>query len=499
MSLQNIVNVTITRATAALTRVGFGTPLLMVTHDVIPDVAKLYGSPDEMITDGFTTSDPALVLAQAMFAQDPKLPQFVLGKRTRQPTKIVGMTPISPVVASTLYRLTVNGTNFDFTSDSTPTVSEITAGLAAAIDQDAWVTLTPYVVGDHVINNGRVYICVTAGTSGATGPTGIGDGQTDGSVVWDHQGLQQNLRAVDNTTDVDVQAAATPGGIAQADIPFGLAFDKTLFDAKDATPDPGIAADLTDIRNVIDDWYLVTGDWTGEAEAVAMATVIETLQRAHLWSCQDTDVLDSAVTTDVASVMNGSAYERSGMLWHSTPATGAVAGWVGKVLPDDPGESTWKFKTIAGQAFDTFTEGQLTALIAKKANHYIRVAGQNMTAEGVMHQGEFIDTVRGLDFVAQRIAEDVYGVLKAAKKIPYTDQGAASLQSAVNARLVSATVPGGGSGQIFATDPAPTTSVTLVADIPAATRGTRVLPDITFSATLAGAVHNVEVTGSVSP
>lgn len=50
----------------------------------------------------------------------------------------------------------------------------------------AWVALTVYAAGDHVINDGvRCYVCTTGGTSGnAGGPTGTSTGIADGSCVW---------------------------------------------------------------------------------------------------------------------------------------------------------------------------------------------------------------------------------------------------------------------------------------------------------------------------
>jgi hypothetical protein len=68
----------------------------------------------------------------------------------------------------------------------------------------------------------------------------------------------------------------------------------------------------------------------------------------------------------------------------------------------------------------------------------------------------------------------------------------------VDAVLVSATREGGGSGQIFTTDPAPTVDAPLVADINPNTRASRTLPDIVWTAVLAGAVHKVEIRGTVS-
>lgn len=81
----------------------------------------------------------------------------------------------------------------------------------------AWVALTPYVatVGARsVVTNdgGRAYICITAGTSAASGgPTGIGSDITDGTVHWSFLGntipVSLRQRAVFDTSRVAVTTA----------------------------------------------------------------------------------------------------------------------------------------------------------------------------------------------------------------------------------------------------------------------------------------------------
>ena len=54
-----------------------------------------------------------------------------------------------------------------------------------ALGSAAWVTLTAYTVGDFVSRGGQQYVCVVAGTSGATGPVRTTAGtETDGTVTW---------------------------------------------------------------------------------------------------------------------------------------------------------------------------------------------------------------------------------------------------------------------------------------------------------------------------
>jgi len=59
-----------------------------------------------------------------------------------------------------------------------------------------WTTATSYSIGDIVKNGNYKYVALTAGTSGATAPTHIGNtAQSDGGVTWDYYGRSSHLGA----------------------------------------------------------------------------------------------------------------------------------------------------------------------------------------------------------------------------------------------------------------------------------------------------------------
>jgi hypothetical protein len=64
-----------------------------------------------------------------------------------------------------------------------------------AATQPAWAPSTAYAAGSVVARNGTVYVCTTAGTSGATGPTGTGAGIADNSCVWSSTVARATLSA----------------------------------------------------------------------------------------------------------------------------------------------------------------------------------------------------------------------------------------------------------------------------------------------------------------
>ncbi|MCA3300986.1 MAG: flagellar hook-basal body complex protein [Roseomonas sp.] len=66
----------------------------------------------------------------------------------------------------------------------TGTLGSIDILFGKDVAETAWAATTAYAVGAQIRNGGNIYVATTAGTSGATGPTGTGTGIPDGGVVW---------------------------------------------------------------------------------------------------------------------------------------------------------------------------------------------------------------------------------------------------------------------------------------------------------------------------
>ncbi|NIM20433.1 MAG: hypothetical protein GTO64_09320, partial [Candidatus Latescibacteria bacterium] len=78
-------------------------------------------------------------------------------------------------------------------------------------------------------------------------------------------------------------------------------------------------------------------------------------------------------------------------------------------------------------------------------------------------------------------------------KVPYTDEGGAVIENIVRGVIQLGISVGG-----FAAEPEPVVSVPLVADQSAIDRANRLFPGVEARATLAKAVHEVEVEITVS-
>lgn len=437
MSLDDLVNVTISKETATVSQVGFGTPMIMSNEadGVFDDGerARIYVGTAGMITDGFSATGATVAAATRFFAQQPKVRQIVVGRRTNLITQTIICTPIP--LDLTVYTVEINGTAFTFTSDSDATADEISAGLVTAIELGA----EPITAAD------------------LTGTFSL-------------------------TADVAGEV-------------FTLAVSRSQITQDDTTVEAGIVADLTAIRTDLtgnDDWYVVVTDSHATLETLALALHIETLQKFFCAASADDDILTSA-TDDLASDLQAADYARTTLMHHKDPHTFPEAAWAGSLLPLDPGSATWKFKSLTGVAFSTYTPTEKGHLKAKNCNYYIRDAGNNYTTEGYTSSGEFNDITRGVDWTVQRLRENAFLAFINAIKLGYTDDGIGVITNEIWGVLRQ-----GISNNLFAEDPVPTVTAPDAVDVSAADRAARLLSGVEFTARFAGAIHAVDMAGRLT-
>jgi hypothetical protein len=435
MSLDDIVNVNISVESSAPSRAGFGVPMVLDYHTRWTEMIRSYTSAKSWLDDGGLVSDAAYVALAAIFSQNPKIPRVKVGRRLTAPTWRIELTPTAANLAVYSGKILLPGG----TVESFSFTSDGTATVAE----------------------------ITAGLTAAI------------------NALIGTFTATDQTTFVRV-VADTAGKIFQIyDLSSNLAFANTTVNA-------GIVPDLAAVEAVDGDWYGVISTSKGDAEILALAAAIETRRKLFVVASSDSEVLTGS-TTDIASDLKLASYNRTALLYHSNESSHPEAAWMGKLFPFDPGSETWKFKTLAGVTVDALSDTKIQNAKGKNAGVYTTVAGLAITEEGKVADGEFIDVVRFIDFIHARLQEEVFGALANARKIAYTDLGVSVIEGIIRGVLQLGINQGG-----FASTPAPTVTVPKVADISPVDRANRLLPDITFTATLAGAIHAVEISGTVS-
>ena len=116
----------------------------------------------------------------------------------------------------------------------------------------------------------------------------------------------------------------------------------------------------------------------------------------------------------------------------------------------------------------------------------------NVVIGGKVSVGEWIDVIIFADWLKARIQEGIWFQQVNSRKIGYTSKGTAVLEAEIRRAIAEGISVGG-----LDSAPAPVISVPNVLNISSAVRATRVLPDITFNARLAGAIMYTTITGTV--
>ena len=533
MSLSSIVNVTITQASVGLAQAGFGIPLIVSETATFSQRVRIYEELTDVAADFPDTTSPEYLASQAIFAQTPHPEEIMIGRSALPPTQayllaILSVSALSPYtlnvqgkgVTPTAVTYTTPSGDLTMTSfsDSTNLWACTAHGMSTgdgpyrlstsgvlptgfAVDTNYWVIASD--ANDFKLASSKANaIALTAVTasSNGTAPFTLRRVQNDVICAQLVQGLNAvvgaNYVAAQVTgageTDTVTITANSPGGWFSVENTSSV--EMTL---KQNHSDAGIATSLTAIALANSDWYALYTMYNSDAVIAAAAAWVETQQKIYLADCCDTACLNNAVTTgDALDALHTSLYTRTSGWYHQSPASFIGAAVEGACLPLPPGSETWMFKPLVNVAPIAMTPTQAANLAAKKANTYTYLAsGVPMTSNGFTADGRYIDSRRGLDSFVNDLQVSIFNALSQLKKVPFTNKGVAIIENVMRGAVERAIAAG-----IFSDDPAdaPTYSVPLVADISDTDKAGRLLPDMDFTATQAGAVQATQVNGNVA-
>lgn len=504
MTIQNIVSVTISRETSAPTAAGFGTLLLLGANVAAGSMAS-YASLAE-VADDFTSSDAEYKAAQAYFGQAKKPGTLKMFKAV----PVGGVFILKQAAAATI-SLKLNGQTV-----SGADLAAIAVALAALDDvSSADVADTNYIVVKMTAGYTATVTDLTAGSgtialiqgniSGWSYGTGFDtlaeidiDGVTESSAtsyqdlvdeaignvaldVADGVALNNEIYLVSDTEDVpnvltdgQVNSVAAGAVVACGTITMGDLLD----DAVDADPDfYGIALTTYSPVNV-----LSIAAWA-ESNGKLFAT------RSDAAGC-----LVAGTSTDILSLLSALNLNRTIGIYHGNAASEYIdAALFGRNFPEDPGSLTWNLTQLSLVTADSLTSAQKTAVRGKNGNTFTTVKGVAVFEDGRVASGEWIDIMRGIDWHVARLEERIFTTTLNKPKVPYTNKGTAIIEADVRAEVAVAQRQG-----LFAEDPAPTFTREDVSDQSSSDRTSRIYPGISYTAKVAGAIHDTQIQGTVS-
>ena len=257
-----------------------------------------------------------------------------------------------------------------------------------------------------------------------------------------------------------------------------------------------VTDDLDAIELANNDWYALAYTGRTPSTVESIANWVETRIKIFGTASSDSDIIDlqAGENSSIAAILNSSGLVRTFVMYHQDADFDfPEAAWFGRVLPTDPGSVTWKFKTLNSITFSELTTNQSKNARDKNANVYEFIGGVSITREGTMAQGEFIDIIRGVDWLQARIQEFVYQLLVNSPKVPYTNAGITAVEAEVRRALTL-----GVTNNFIADDPQFVVETPDVSDVSPTDKANRILRNVTFNATLAGAVHAVNIEGIIS-
>lgn len=538
MALSDHASITITQDTQGIARGDFGVPLFLSYNASAfgGDRIRFYSSLAEVAEDFSSTTGPEYLFAQAVFSQDEHVDTVAIGRGALPPTQKYLIT-VASVRNSHDYEIDVKGDGVtsetcSYTSDSGATQQEIANGLLtdlnAVVGKNYLATFVPLVVADVNFTTTHETETVTLGSgdlqtgdgpfqvsnSGGALPagysaltdywwirTGSGTGQLATSLANALAGTAVSISdngtgthtLADTASTVSPHAGVVVTGSAAGEW-FSLAVNAADLAISQTHVDPGVATDLAAILLESNEWYCLITGYNSNAYVIAASDWVQANKKIYLAEVNETAAITtSAGNSDTLDDLATAEYSRVAPMYHQEPAEFFSAALAGSRLSYDAGSETWKFANLTGVNPSTLTTTQRTNLVNRNANFYQNVGGTNISQNGTMADAGFIDTVRFLDWLEDDMAASVFDALVGVPKVPYTDLGVAIIEGAMRGSLLRGVQRGG-----LSSDPEPEVTAPKVADIDSADRANRLLPDMKFSATLAGAIHKVTISGTVS-
>lgn len=445
-SLQNIVSVQISRQTSTPTRVGFGTGAFLSQDAGFQNRTKVYASLKEVTDDTFSGADTQAAAA-VYFGQQLAPSKLTVIKKKSAKQQFSTLTFDADFVASNSIVATIDGVDLNpvvFTTDQNTTL----LALRDEIETDPSVTAATVTASRQLtieFNDNVLHTVAAVVTGGASQPVATSAvtvyPDTDGTLT------ETLNEAVDHNNDW-----------------YGLCIYSR------------VTADITEVS----DWVQGQGS-----------------NNPKLYCAQSSEagILDSSIDTDIASVTQAKANFRTTIWYHALDAEYLDMGLFGGQLPTDAGSISWAYKSISLVTVDDLLDSQKNAAFAKAANTYDKVASINITEEGKVSDSpfEWIDVIRGVDWLKANMEADFFEAFTTTAKIPYDSNGINRMKGIILNRLRLAQERG-----ILSVDVEPSVSVPDILDVSNADKQNRVLNNVTFRAVLAGAIQRINVQGTVT-
>jgi hypothetical protein len=144
----------------------------------------------------------------------------------------------------------------------------------------------------------------------------------------------------------------------------------------------------------------------------------------------------------------------------------------------------------------------MKALETESLSYFVTIGGKNISMIGKVLSGEWCDIIRFRDWLKNDMQVRVANLFLTLPKVPFTDEGISLVQNAMEASLKSGQEKGGICETEYDDEGNETlgysVTVPTAASMSDSEKASRKLTGCTFNAKLAGAIHFVELKGTLA-
>lgn len=385
LPLDDIVNIIVNLPSVVTAGRQFDLPLLIGNTAAFNDRVKIYSSTDELLEDGFLTSDRIYKAAVLLFGQEEKPGRIAVGK--------IG-TVTEPNTAGT---------------------GEIL--LADAIELNPAATVGEYIYEGYALSDTAEagYLLIIAdGTTPQTGEINLTDAQ-----------------AMNADAQVGQYIAEAQSWLLSASQVAG----SELIVADTITRSETITEYLTACRQANDEWYCVNVcSSLTDSEIVEGAQYCETCSPSAVFCFTTAEADALTANPNVFATLKTLGLRRCFGQYSTTHADAvcAIVGWAMGVITKNV-SFTLAYKPEVGVAVeDAITKTGYNYLVGNYGNVYDSRGGYNVFEQGRMADGSYFDEIIQLDKYQLKMQKTVMDLLTTRPKIAQTEDGLAVIISAIN-------------------------------------------------------------------
>lgn len=348
---ENVVDVTLVYGATQISETQFDVPLILAGHNVTGNLVDFYTSTSAMLKAGFSTSDPAYIMAKGLFDGLYAPDQVIVGRRA------ISKITLTPVVAnSASYTVNIKTSsgdkNFVYTADDTATAQEIATGISALIAAD---------------------------------------------------NAYKDLFTVTSTTGV---LTFTPVAGKYATI------TSTGFTYAQTTANP-ILTDLTKIADFESSWFWILSDSHKDQDVIDLAGYAEEHDKIYAFSSADPKVTAKTAGNILERVGNMGYNNTWFTIWMSSAdVTFPEAAAVGQICAAQPGTTTMHGKTLVGVELERLGQSAENYIVQQNGNIYRKEHGLLFYRDGRMVSGFFVDYVVHALWFKARVEESLFALFK---------------------------------------------------------------------------------------